>query len=268
MQSIICFVSDFGLDDTWVGVCHAVIHQACPQARIVNMSHLVPPFDIRKGAVVTSSSVWQLPEAIHLAVVDPGVGGGRKDVCLVTARGTKLVGPDNGLLVPATWRVGGITEAYAIEPAKLDYATPLPTFHARDVLAPAAAALACGVQPSELGIPVDPSALAPAPFRRCAREGSVIAAEVLDTDRFGSLRIGIADDEVDAFGLRGHRLELSFGHRMIDAPFARTFADVAEGEPVALVDSSGWLTLSVRADSAGERYGILPGDVARVRVAD
>ena len=91
MQNIICFVSDFGLEDTWVGVCHAVIHRACPLARVVDLAHQIPPFDIRKGAAVAAAGVHQLPDAIHLVVVDPGVGGGRADLVLVTERGTRLV---------------------------------------------------------------------------------------------------------------------------------------------------------------------------------
>ncbi|MBN1459885.1 MAG: SAM-dependent chlorinase/fluorinase, partial [Armatimonadetes bacterium] len=147
MQSIICFTSDFGLGDTWVGMCHAVIYRACPQARVVDLAHDIDPFDIRKAAAVAASGVWQLPEAIHLVVVDPGVGGGRRDLCVVTKRGSVLVGPDNGVLVPAIWRAGGIESAFSIVPAQLNFQLPLATFHARDVLAPAAAALACGVEP-------------------------------------------------------------------------------------------------------------------------
>jgi len=139
VQSIICFVSDFGTDDTWVGVCHAVILRACPQARVVDLGHHVPAFDIRKGAATAAAGVFQLPDAIHLVVVDPGVGTGRRDICLMTHGGTTLVGPDNGVLIPASWRSGGIREAYVIDPGKIDFRSPLATFHARDVLAPAAA---------------------------------------------------------------------------------------------------------------------------------
>lgn len=264
MQRIICFVSDFGLDDTWVGVCHAVIHRACPQARVVDLAHQLPPFDVRKGAAVAASGVWQLPEAIHLVVVDPGVGGGRRDLCLVTEKGTVLVGPDNGVLIPATWRAGGITEAYAIRAEAITSRPPLPTFHARDILAPAAAAVACGVEPRALGEAVDPADLAPAPFERSHPEGTALVAEVLDIDRFGSIRLGVEAADLDRAGAEGRPVELSFGHLTIKAPLARTFADVAEGDPVALVDSSGWVTLALRAASAAERWGIEPG--ARVRI--
>lgn len=265
MQSIVCFVSDFGLDDTWVGVCHAVIHRACPLARVVDLAHQITPFDIRKGAAVAAAGVFQLPEAIHLVVVDPGVGGGRRNLCLSAPSGTRLVGPDNGVLMLAAERVGGVREAYAVDPTKIDFRTPLATFHARDVLAPAAAALACGVDLSSLGEPVDVATLTPAPFLPTVSEGEYTIAPVLESDRFGSLRIRIEGEALEEMGLASGRLEFGFGHLALEVPLAHTFADVAEGEPVALVDSSGWLTLAIRTGSAAERYGIEPGATARVR---
>lgn len=265
MQNIICFVSDFGLSDTWVGICRAVIFRACPMVHIVDLSHEIPPFDIRKGAAVAAAGVYQLPDAIHLVVVDPGVGGGREDLCVVTRGGTSLVGPDNGVLMPAAARAGGVAEAYAIESEQIDFHAPLATFHARDVLAPAAAALACGVEPSALGHPVDPAGLAPAPFSSSRVENGTVVAEVVDIDRFGSVRVSLSAIEIEAFGPRPERLELSFGHVVVDVPFGRTFSDVAEGEPVALVDSSGWLTLALRMESAADRYGVEPGAAVHVQ---
>ncbi|MHB8706943.1 MAG: SAM hydrolase/SAM-dependent halogenase family protein [Coriobacteriia bacterium] len=268
MQSIICFTSDFGMGDTWVGMCHAVIYRACPQARVVDLAHDVAPYDIRKAAAVAASGVWQLPDAVHLVVVDPGVGGGRKDLCLVTGKGTMLVGPDNGVLIPATWRAGGLAEAYAIEPDTLNYEGPLATFHARDVLAPAAAALACGVEPSAIGSPVDAEELVAAPFAAAYDDGTSLVAEVVDIDRFGSVRLSVSAEDVERVMLAGHRVEVAFGRLVVDAPFGTTFSDVDEGEPVVLVDSSGWLTLAVRMGSAADRYGAQPGVPVRVRLAE
>ena len=265
MQSIIAFASDFGLEDTWVGVCHAIILRACPMAQIVDLGHQIPPFDIRKAAATAASGVYQLPDAIHLIVVDPGVGGGRRDLCIVTAKGTRLIGPDNGVLLPAAWRSGGIAEAYALDAEKVDHRGPLPTFHARDVLAPAAAALACGVQPESLGQRVEPDTLAPAPFGRFTVDGAYVRGEVLEADRFGSLRFNIPVEEIDALGLRVPTLEFGIGHNNLTVPFLRTFSDVAEGDPVALIDSSGWLTLSLNRDNAMDRYGVEPGMHVNVR---
>jgi len=265
VQSIIAFASDFGLEDTWVGVCHAIILRACPMAQVVDLGHQIPPYDIRKAAATAAAGVYQLPEAIHLVVVDPGVGGGRRDLCIVTGRGTRLVGPDNGVLLPAAWRSGGVAEAYALDAAKVDVQGPLPTFHARDVLAPAAAALACGVEPSALGDRLDPGELVSPPFGPYRVEPPYVAGEVLESDRFGSLRFNIPVEDLETLGLRVPNLEVGIGHNTLVVPFGKTFSDVGEGEPVALVDSSGWLTLSVNMGNAMDRYGVEPGVHVRVR---
>lgn len=267
VQSIICFVSDFGLDDTWVGVCHAVIHRACPQARVVDLGHQIPPFDIRKGAATAAAGVHQVPDAIHLVVVDPGVGPGRRDLCITAGSGTVLVGPDNGVLMPAAVRAGGIVEAYVIDAGKIDFGSPLATFHARDVLAPAAAAIACGVSPASLGERIDPSELAEGPFELCHVEGGSVVGEVLEADRFGSLRFNVPADDLEALGLRVKHLEVTVGHNSLVVPVGRTFVDVAEGSPVMLVDSSGWLTLALNRGSAAERYGVTSGAPVSVRPA-
>lgn len=267
MVAIIGFISDFGLGDTWVGVCHAVIHRACPLARVVDLGHQVPPFDIRKGAATAAGGVYQLPEAIHLVVVDPGVGGGRRNLCVVTENGTRLVGPDNGVLLPAAGRAGGIRTVIALDAEKIDRDAPLPTFHARDVLAPAAAALACGVEPDALGTRIDAESLVPAPFGTYSLLGGYVNGEALESDRFGSLRFNIPGEDLEKLGLKVDRLEIGIGHNSLIVPLASTFSDVGEGEPVALVDSSGWLTLAVNVGSAEDRYGVEPGSHVRVRAA-
>lgn len=266
MQQTVCFISDFGLEDTWVGVCHAVILAACPQAHVVDLGHQIPAFDIRKAAAMAAAGVYQLPDAIHLVVVDPGVGGGRRDLCVVSGTGTRLVGPDNGVLIPAARRSGGVAAAYSIDPSKIHHGVPSPTFHARDVLAPAAAALACGVGPESLGTQVDASDLVGAPFPECRMEGDVVLGEVLESDHFGSVRFNITADSLHALDADRRTIELTLGHNRIVASYGRTFSDVAEGQPVALIDSSGWLTLALNTGSAFERYGTEPGLPVHVRV--
>lgn len=268
MQQIIAFVSDFGLDDAWVGVCHAVIYRACPLSQVVDLSHQIPPFDLRKGAAVACAGVHQLPDAIHLVVVDPGVGGGRRDLCIVTSSGCRLIGPDNGVLRPAADLKGGIETVISIAPEKVGSGEPLPTFHARDVLAPAAAALACGVEPQALGIEIDPESLAPGPFALAWRNGESVNAEIIDADRFGSLRLSVPAIRMEELGLEGTRLEIALGHHVFHVPVGTTFSDVPRGEPVALVDSSGWLTIAVNTDSAQERYGVQPGTMAHLRAIE
>jgi S-adenosylmethionine hydrolase len=264
LQQIICFVSDFGLEDAWVGVCHAVMIEACPSARVVDLGHQIPPFDLRKAAATAAAGVYQLPQAIHLVVVDPGVGAGRRDLCLVSGTGTRLVGPDNGVLIPAANRAGGVSEAISIDPGVVGGHGPLATFHARDVLAPAAAALACGASPSSLGQAVDISSLAAAPFGEYRVVGDSIVGEVIEFDRFGSLRFNIPSDGIGSLS-PGAKLEFLLGHNTIAAPFGTTFSDATPGNPVAMVDSSGWLTLALNTGSAVERYNAEPGTPVHVR---
>ncbi len=268
MQPIIAFVSDFGLEDTWVGVCHAVIHERCPEARIVDLAHQIPPYDVWKGAVIAAAGVHQLPDAIHLVVVDPGVGGGRHDLCVVAANGTRMIGPDNGVLIPAAERSGGVAEAFALEPQAIGVKEALATFRGRDVLTPAAAAMACGASASSLGTAVEPTSLAAAPFAAAHVEGEYLLAEVLESDRFGSIRMSVTARDVDERGLQGGSLEMSIGHVRLSVPFGRTFSDVPEGDLVVLVDSSGWLTLAENTGSAYDRLGVEPGAHVRIRVLE
>jgi len=265
LPQTICFISDFGLDDAWVGICHAIMHRQCPDAWIVDLAHQIEPFDIRKGAAVAAAGVYQLPDAIHLVVVDPGVGGDRRDLCLVAASGAWLIGPDNGVLLPAAQRARGIERAYALDPARLHTEKALATFHARDVFAPAAAAIACGQDPREIGSPVDPATLVVGPFAVALRDGDSLAAEVIEVDRFGSLRTSVTAEQAATLGLPGVTLEMVVGHMKLSVPTGRTFSDVPKGEIVAVVDSSGWLTLAENAGSAYERFGVEPG--AHVRVS-
>jgi len=262
MVPIICLVTDFGLEDTWVGVCHAVIARDCPDARVVDLAHHIPPYDVRTGAFVAASGVFQLPDAIHFVVIDPGVGGERRCLCVVTSAGTVLVGPDNGVLLPAASMCGGIERVYEL-PVE---ATVSPTFHGRDVYAPAAARLACGEPPASLGIELDATSLAAAPFPECDRDGEYILGEVLGMDRFGSVRLNIPTARRAELGLEGEMMEVGIGHNALAVPVRRTFSEVGEGDPLVIFDSSGWLTLAVNQGSAADRYGVVPGSRVRVRV--
>jgi len=265
MNAMVCFISDFGLDDAWVGVCHAVMMRVCPRLAVVDLSHQIPPFDVRKGAAVAAVGVLQVPDAVHLVVVDPGVGGGRRNLALECANGSILVGPDNGILIPAALRCGGIRAAWALEGAAVGVESPLSTFHARDVLAPAAAALACGEGAHTLGTSIDPEGLAAPPFGPPVQEGEALLSEIIDVDHFGSARTSVTERDLEALGEPAGSFELSFGHVALEVPLASTFSDVDVSEPLALLDSSGWLTIAVRLGSAAERYGLHAGVTVRIR---
>ena len=153
--SVITFLSDYGLSDDFVGVCHGVIAGICPEARVIDLTHGVPRGDIRAGALVLRGALPYVPVGVHLAVVDPGVGGDRRAVALRLADGRVLVGPDNGLLS----LVGPVVEAVDIGASPFSLQPVSATFHGRDVFAPVAAWLAGGAGLAEAGAPVDPAGL-------------------------------------------------------------------------------------------------------------
>ncbi|NTW28426.1 MAG: SAM-dependent chlorinase/fluorinase [Coriobacteriia bacterium] len=264
-MQIISFVSDFGLMDPSVGVCHAVIMRACPQAHIVDLSHHVSPFDIRAGAAMAAAGVYQLPDAIHLVMVDPGGGAGGRNLCILTKTGARIVGPDNGVLLPAALRAGGIRAVFALDPAKINGRGPHATFRAHDVLAPAAAALACGVKPESLGESVDEDSLVPAPFGSYRVEDRYVLCVVLESDRFGSLHFNIPVEDISELGLGVAKISVDLGHNNLVVPFCQTYSDVPDGDPVFLSDASGWLTLAVNRGSAIDRYGVETGTSVRMK---
>src|SRR5579862_4926258 len=159
MPPLITFLSDFGLTDDFVGTCHGVIAGIAPDVRVIDITHGIRPGHVLQGALVLANTLAYMPAGIHLAVVDPGVGGGRRALALRDGEGRLHVGPDNGLLLLAADRLGGVVEAREL--ANPDYSLqPVSrTFHGRDLFAPAAAHLAAGVALDELGPPLDPDEL-------------------------------------------------------------------------------------------------------------
>jgi S-adenosylmethionine hydrolase len=256
----ITFTSDYGLEDSFVGVCHGVMARVAPAARVIDVSHAVPAQDVRHGALVLAQAVPYLPPAVHLAVVDPEVGTGRRMVA-VRAGGQALVGPDNGLLLWAAEALGGVERAHALDNPAYRLEPVSRTFHGRDVFAPAAAHLAAGVDPAELGPEVDPAGLvrlaAPAP--RVA--GDHLQGSVLLVDHFGNLALDLRRTHLEGIGVApGDPVEVGVGGRTHRLAFAETFASVPPGDLVLHEDSFGALALAVNRGRASERLGAGPGD--------
>ena len=247
-QNWISFLTDYGHDDVYVGVCHGVIARTAPHARIIDVCHTVPSGSIPAGARLLAKAVPHLPVGIVLAVVDPGVGTPRRPVGVV-AGDSILVGPDNGLLMPAAEALGGVRAAFELtghEPASA-------TFHGRDVFAPAAAQLALGLEPTLLGPRLDPDSLVMLPQPKVEVTSEAIIGEVALVDGFGNLQTTIAGDVFDRPA--GARVVLSFGGRPSIATVGRTFADVPRGELVLYVDSAGYLAVAVNGGSAAQEVG-------------
>jgi S-adenosylmethionine hydrolase len=260
----ITFTSDYGLEDHFVGVCHGVMARVAPRARVLDVSHAVAAQDVRQGALVLEQAVPYLPRAVHLAVVDPGVGTRRRMVA-VQAGGQALVGPDNGLLVWAAEALGGVERAHGLaNPAyRLDPVSQ--TFHGRDVFAPAAAHLAAGVDPAELGPEIDPAGLVRLE-RAAARVGAGrVGGSVVAVDHFGNLALDLRRQDLEGAGVAAaDPIEVRVGGHAHQAVLAETFASVAAGELLLHEDSFGSLAVAVNRGRAADRLGAGPGDPVEV----
>ena len=261
----ITFTSDYGLEDHFVGVCHGVMARVAPGARVLDVSHAVGAQDVRQGARVLAEAVPYLPRAVHLAVVDPGVGTGRGMVA-VEAGGQVLVGPDNGLLVWAAEALGGPGRVVALENPAYRLEPVSRTFHGRDVFAPAAAHLAAGVDPGELGPELDPAGLVRLERPAARVDGDRALASVVAVDHFGNLALDLRRHDLEGAGVAvGDTVVVRAGGRAHRATVAETFASVVAGELLLHEDSFGWLALAVNQGRAADRLGSGPGD--RVEIA-
>ena len=259
-RSIVTFLSDYGLEDEFVGVCHGVMLRIAPHVRVVHLHHNIRRQSIRHGAVVLQQSVAFLPDSVHLAVVDPSVGSERRAVVLETAWGEFFVGPDNGLLIPAAQECGGIKRAFEVTDQRFMLTPVSRTFQGRDVFAPAAAHVANGVDPEELGPAIEPGTLAPLEIADAWVHDDHLHAEILQVDRFGNLqlnfgrehleKIDLGDTEHLEVRLEGHRLRL---------PFVGTFSDVKAGEFALVEDSYRHMSLAVNNGDAAARLRARPG---------
>jgi S-adenosyl-L-methionine hydrolase (adenosine-forming) len=263
MHRSIFFLSDYGLDDEYVGICHAVIARVNPEARVVDLTHGVPPQDVMAGAMMlASSAIHGPPDAVYLAVVDPGVGTERRGLAL-RAGEAFLVGPDNGLLWAASRDLGGIDVAVAIDHAAVARGPVSATFHGRDVFAPAAAVLAAGTRLEDLGSSVDPATVvALEPPVPAVRQGEV-ETSVLGVDRFGNVRVAARREHLERAGLETD-LVLVRGSGAVPLRRAVTFADVRDGGFGLLEDSAGWLAVVRFGSGAAEELGLRRGDSVRL----
>jgi S-adenosylmethionine hydrolase len=255
----ISFLTDFGTD-TAPAVCRGVIWSIAPEARINDLTHTSRSFGIRDGAFLLWSAVPYLPIGIHLAVVDPGVGTERRPIAIRAARGDLLVGPDNGLLLPAAERLGGVVGAHALENRALWRGTVSHTFHARDIFAPVAAHLASGTPIEEVGPPIDPDELVALVLPRATVDGGGLDTSVLFVDTFGNCRL--AGQPADLAALRsrleaGDRFAVRIGATWVQVEWQPTFGAVAPGDPLLYEDADyAGLAIGVNQGSAAERFGL------------
>ena len=259
------FLTDYGLEDGFVAACHGVAARIAPHATIIDVTHLVPPGDIRRGAAVLAQTVPYLPPAVHVAVVDPGVGTDRRGVAVQAGRSV-FVGPDNGLLSWAVASSGGAARAYHLTNRELWLEQVAATFHGRDIFMPVAAHLAADAEPCAAGEEIDVGDLVTLAVPERAVRGSTAEGEVLTVDRFGNVQLTITSSDAAAIGVRpGDAVLLQLGRRRLIVPYRDMFGAVAAGELVAYADSAGLVSIAVNGGDAAQRLGLPPG--ARVSIA-
>ena len=265
---VITFLTDFGLQDDFVGTCHGVIKRIAPDVAIVDITHGIEPTQVLQGALVLANTLPYMPEGVHLAVVDPGVGTDRRGIALRSGDGRLYVGPDNGLLVPAAERLGGIEGAWELESPAFRLEPVSRTFHGRDVFAPAAAHLARGVEPSELGPALDSASLVRLDVPAPVTADGFIRAHVLIVDRFGNVQLNLTAADLAGAGIEaGTQVEVEIGLQRFYACAARTFADVRPGDIVLYEDAYGNIALAINVGNAAEMLSAKAGDAVGITVS-
>jgi S-adenosylmethionine hydrolase len=262
--TLVTLLSDFGTRDTYAGVVEGVILHVAPETRVLHLTHGVAPGDVAAGARALADAVPHVPVGIHVAVVDPGVGTDRRALVLTSTDGRHFIGPDNGLLVAAAERCGGVVAAREL-PVPRDAS---PTFHGRDVFAPAAGRLALGESPESLGKPVDPGGLVRLTVLGATIESGVLHAPCVHVDRFGNCALAAGASDLEQAGLvAGSAVAVAVrGLPRGAAQRGRTFADVPPGALVVLVDSAGAAALCINGGDAASQLRVAIGDDIELRL--
>ena len=259
--STISFLTDYGTDDEFVGVVKSVIRAIEPDVTVIDITHGIPPHDVRAGSLALARSAQYLAPGVVLAVVDPGVGTARRAVAVEVGQGQSiLVGPDNGLLAAAVGMVGGADRV--VELTNPDYHLPSAgsTFDGRDVFGPVAAHLCAGVDLEELGPLVDPLTLQPGMIPLPFTDGEAVAAQVLWVDRFGNAQLNVGPDDVEHLG---DVVRLRLGERTRVAKVVEAFAEL--GADVGLVvDSYGLLAVALNGHSAAAELSLRASDEVKI----
>jgi len=263
----VTFLSDYGHDDVFVGVCKGVVAQFAPHVRIIDVCHLITPQDVEMGATQLAGAMPYLPVGINLAVVDPQ-GVHARGVVVRTTDGSLLVGPDNGLLSLA-WDVrGGVEQVVEVSNRELWLADVHATFRGRDIYAPVAGHLAAGRPLSDVGPPLDPAQLTRLAVHIPVVDDDHVHAEIHSVDHFGNASLNIARADLESAGMNlGDTVEIRCNGRTLTVPFTPTFGEVAPGKLTLCEDSFHAVQLAVNAGRASQELRVNRGDpivIARV----
>ena len=270
----VSFLTDYGTGDEFVGVVKAVIRDLAPHVGVIDLTHEIPPFDVRAGSLALARCIGYLPSGVVLAVVDPGVATDRRAVAVEVAGGAGvLIGPDNGLLAPAVAMAGGAERAVVLTATEFHLDAAGATFAGRDVFAPVAAHVCNGVDLGELGEEVDPGLLLPGTVPLPREEGDTLVAEVLWVDRFGNAQLNVGPDDLPSQWGRHLQVRLvdptdPSGHSTRAAIRAGSFAELGPGRLGLVVDSYGMLAMAMDQRSAADDLGVVATDQVVLRALD
>lgn len=271
MHNHVALLTDYGLNDEFVGVVKSVIVDMAPHVRITDITHGVPAFDVRWGSLALARAIQYVPAGVIVAVVDPGVGSDRRAVAIEVAGGNGiLIGPDNGLLPPAAAMAGGADRAFVLTNTSLHLEAPGTTFAGRDIFAPVAAHLCNGGALEDVGEEIDPAVLLPGlvplPSEEThATHGAGLRCEVTWVDHYGNCQLNLGPDEVAHMG---GVLRLVIGDDVRSARVVPNFGAIAEGAVGAVIDSYGMLALCVDRGSASDSLRLQAGDAVMVFAGD
>jgi len=259
-KPIITLTSDFGVQSQGIGIMEGVALEINPEAYIIHLMHGLPDFDLSYAAR-TMETLNYVPVGFHVCVVDPGVGTKRKAIIIETGRGDYLVGPDNGVLVPATRFLGGIKKIVEITNEKYMRKPVSPIFHGRDIFTPAAAYLSKGIKIEEFGRELDEKELRVAPYEEAIIKIDKIHSKIISINKFGSLHLNITHDEWNKFNVEQKDLiNLIFNNENMVVAFVRTFNDVGNGRGLIMKDDYGRIEVALNQDSFAKKYNVKIGE--------
>ena len=260
----ISFLSDYGTTDEFVGVVKSVIRSIEPRVTVVDITHDIQPYDVKAGSLTLARSVQYLCPGVVLAVVDPGVGTDRRAIAIEVGGGQSyLVGPDNGLLLPAAEALGGVVRAVRLTNQRYHVEPVSDTFQGRDIFSPVAAHLAAGADFKDLGEEVGPASMASIDFPGVHREpDGVLLTQIIDIDRFGNARLSAMQKDLDL--QYDTHLQVEIDDEIMDARYAQSFGASQDGDLVLVPDSHWRLSLAINKGNAARALLLAVGDQVRI----
>ncbi len=259
-KPIITLTSDFGVQSQGAAIMEAAALEINPSARVIHLMHGLPDFNLFYAAR-TMETVNYMQVGYHVCVVDPDVGTKRKSIIIKTGRGDYLIGPDNGVLIPATRFLGGIKNVVEITNRKYMRHPVSPIFHGRDIFTPAAAYLSKGIHIKNFGKTLNAEDLVMAPYEEAEVKGNELHAKVISINKFGSLHLNIMHSAWGKLKVdMGDKVKLEFNKNSMELPYVATFGDVQKNAPLIMKDDYGRIEIALNQGSFAKKYPINIGD--------